>query len=58
MNVYVDFNELSILVLNGLGPAYSNIFDALQVWETLVTFEELFEQLLSYEDQMKILVPS
>ena len=58
MNVYVDFNELSILVLNGLGPVYSNIFDALQVWETLVTFEELFEQLLSYEDQMKILVPS
>ena len=58
MNVYVDFDELSIHVLNGLGPAYLNIFDALQVWETLVTFEELFKQLLRYEDIMKILVPS
>ena len=49
MNVSIDFDELSIHVLNGLGPAYSNISHALQVRETLVAFEELFEQLLSYE---------
>ena len=49
MNVHVDFDELSIRVLNGLGPAYSNISHALQVRETLVTFEELFEHLLNYE---------
>ena len=58
MNVSVDFDELFIRVLNGLGPTYSNISHALQAQATLVTFEELFEQLLSYEAQMKILVPS
>ena len=49
MNVLVDFDELSIRVLNGLSLAYSNISHALQVWATPVTFEELFEQLLRYE---------
>ena len=57
MNVSVDFDELSIRVLNGLGPTYSHISHALQARDTLVTFEELFEHLLSYEAQMKILVP-
>ena len=57
MNVSIDFNEL-IRVLNELGLTYSNISHALQVWETPITFKELFEQLLSYEAQMKILVPS
>ena len=46
MNVSVDFDELSIRVLKGLGLAYSNISHALQAQETPVTFEELFEQLL------------
>ena len=58
MNVSVDFDELSICVLNGLDPTYSNISHALQVQDTPVTFEELFEQLISYEAKMKILVPS
>ena len=58
MNVSVDFDELSIRVLNDLGLTYSTTSHALQVRETPVTFEELFEQLLSYEAQMKILVPS
>ena len=49
MNVSIDFDELSIRVLNGLGLAYSNISHALQARATPVTFEELFEQLLSYE---------
>ena len=49
MNVPVDFYELPTYVLNGLGPAYSNLSHALQVRETPVTFEELFEQLLSYK---------
>ena len=43
MNVSVDFDELSIHVLNGLSQAYSSISHALQAWDTLVTFEELFE---------------
>ena len=42
MNVHVNFDELSIRVLNGLGLAYLNLSHALHVWETLVTFEELF----------------
>ena len=58
MNVSVDFDELSIRVLNGLHLANSNISHALQTRATPVTFEELFEQLFSYEAQMKILVPS
>ena len=56
MNVFVDFDELSIRVLNVLGPTYSHISHALQAQDTLVTFEELFEHLLSYEAQMKIFV--
>ena len=58
MNVAVDFDELSIRVLNYLGSAYSNISHTLQARATSITFEELFEQLLSYEAQMKILVHS
>ena len=58
INVFADFDELSIRVLNELGLAYSNISHALQAQEILVTFEELFKQLLSYETQIKILVPS
>ena len=49
MNVFVDFDELFILVLNGLSPTYSHISHALQARDILVTFEELFEHLLSYE---------
>ena len=57
MDVFVDFDELFIRVLNGLGPTYLNISHALQAPTTPVTFEVLFEHLLSYEAQMKILVP-
>ena len=59
--VSIDFDELSICILNDLDLTYSNISQALQARATLVTFEEffeeLFEQLLSYEAQMKLLVP-
>ena len=58
MNVSVGFDELSIRVLNGLGPTYSHISHTLQARDTPVTFEELFERLLSYEAQLRILVPS
>ena len=58
MNVPIDFDELSICVLNGLGLAYSHISHALQARDTPIAFKELFEHLLSYETQMKILVPS
>ena len=49
MSVSVDFDELSICVLNGLGPTYSNISHVLQVRETPNTFEELFEKLPNYK---------
>ena len=57
MNVFVNFDELSIRVMTGLGLTYSHISHALQAWDTPVTFEELFEQLLSYEAQLRISVP-
>ena len=49
VNVLVDFDELSIRVLNDLGPTYLNISHTLQARATQITFEELFKQLLSYE---------
>ena len=58
MNVSFDFDELSICVLNGLVLAYSHISHALQARDTPITFEELFEHLLSYKAQVKVLVPS
>ena len=58
MNVSIDFDELSIRVLNGLSPAYSHISHALQAQDTLDTFEELFEHLLSYKTQLRVLVTS
>ena len=58
MNVSIDFDELSIRVLNELGSAYSHISHTLQARDTLVTFKELFEHLIGYEGQMKILLPS
>ena len=57
MNVPVDFDEFSVHVLNGHGLAYSNLFHALQVRETLVMFEELFEHLLYYEAQLRHSIP-
>ena len=58
MNVSVDFDEISIHVLNEVGLTYSHISHALQAWDTLVTLEELFERLLSYVVQLRIWVPS
>ena len=58
INVSIDFDELSIRVLKGLGLTYTHISHALQARDTPITFEELFEHLHSYEAQMKILVPS
>ena len=57
MNVLVDFDELFICVMKELGLAYSNLSHALQVQETPVTFEELFEHLLNYEAQLQDSVP-
>ena len=58
INVSVDFDELSIRVLNGLDPTYSNISHAHQVQETLINFKNSFKQLHSYEAQRKISVTS
>ena len=52
MNVLVNFDKLSVPVLKGLGLTYSNLSHALQVRETLVMFEELFEHLLNYGAQL------
>ena len=57
MNVLIDFDELSVRVLNELSPAYSNLSHALQVREIPVIFEELLEHLLNYEVQLQHSVP-
>ena len=53
MNKSVDFDALSIRILNGLDPTYSKLSHTLQVSETPLgfeeCFEELFEKLLNYE---------
>ena len=49
MNKPVDFEELSIRLLLGLGPSYKEISHALQVRDNPLTFDELFEKLLNYE---------
>ena len=57
MNNLVDFDDLSIHILNGLDPAHSKLSHALQVWETPLDFEELFEKLMNYEAQLKLMNP-
>ena len=57
MNKPVDFDDLSIHILNGLDPAHSKLSHALQVWETPLDFEELFEKLMNYEAQLKLMNP-
>ena len=43
MNKPMDFDDLSICILNGLDPTYSKLSHALKVRENLLDFEELFE---------------
>lgn len=57
MNKPVDFDDLSIHILNGLDPTYSNLSPALQVRDSPFKFEKLFEILLSYEAQLRLLNP-
>ncbi|KAJ0979781.1 hypothetical protein J5N97_015255 [Dioscorea zingiberensis] len=58
MNKPVDFDDLSIHILNGLDSAYSKLSHALQVRDTLLDFDELFEKLLNYEAQLKLMPSS
>ena len=54
LNSHVDFDELSIRIMKGLGTAYSEQSHAIQVHDTPIAFEELFEKLLNYEAQLNI----
>ena len=54
MNVNVDFDELSIRILDGLDDHYKDLSHALQVRESPVTFDELLEQLLNYEAKLAL----
>ncbi|KAJ0975732.1 hypothetical protein J5N97_017697 [Dioscorea zingiberensis] len=58
MNKLVDFDDLSIRILNGLDPAYSKLYHTLQVRNTPLDFDELFEKLLNYEAQLELMTPS
>ena len=52
INVIVDFDELSIRILDGLNPRYKGLADAIVTQENLIIFDELFEKLLSYETNL------
>lgn len=57
MNKSVDFDDLSIRILDGLDPAYSNLPHALQVQDSPLEFKELFKILLNYEAHLRLLNP-
>lgn len=43
INKHVDFDDLSIHILNGPDLAYSNLSHALQVRDSSLEFDKLFE---------------
>ena len=45
MDVAVDFDELSIRILNGLSPTYTELSHEIQARDTDNDFDELFEKL-------------
>ena len=52
MNITVDFDELSIRILNDLNPSFIELSHAIQVHDIDIDFDELFEKLLNYEAQL------
>ncbi|KAJ0971969.1 hypothetical protein J5N97_019928 [Dioscorea zingiberensis] len=58
MDKPVNFDELSIRILNGLDDSYKHLSSAIQARETPITFEELFEKMLHEEAQQQFLPAS
>ncbi|KAJ0969436.1 hypothetical protein J5N97_022313 [Dioscorea zingiberensis] len=58
MDKPVDFDELSIRILNGLDDSYKHLSSAIQARQTPITFEELFEKLFHEEAQQLFLTTS
>ena len=54
MNKPVDFDELSIWILNGLDDSYTNLSSAIQARETPTEFDEQLNKLLHVEAQLKL----
>ncbi|KAK6127519.1 hypothetical protein DH2020_038722 [Rehmannia glutinosa] len=52
MNVNIDPEELIIQIFRGLPDEYKDLHSAIRARETCVSFEELYEKLLSLEAQM------
>ena len=55
MNKPVDFDELFIRFLRGLDESYTYFAKAIEVRETPIEFDELFEELINLEEQLKAL---
>ncbi|KAL6335807.1 hypothetical protein AAG906_039570 [Vitis piasezkii] len=53
MNVAYDIDELTLKILRGLGDEYSSLASAIKARETLVSFDELHEKLITCETQLK-----
>lgn len=49
MNFPIDPEELILQIFHGLPKKYNDLHSALRARETLVSFEELYEKLLSLE---------
>ena len=53
MYVAYDIDELTLKILRGLGDEYSSLASAIKARETLVSFDELHEKLITCETQLK-----
>ncbi|XP_017982392.1 PREDICTED: uncharacterized protein LOC108663295 [Theobroma cacao] len=49
----VSNDDLVLHVLNGVGPEYCEISAAVRARETTISFEELYDELVEYEDYLK-----
>ena len=52
MDIIVDFDELSIQILNDLNPSFIELSHTIQLRDTNIDFDELFEKLLNCEAQL------
>ena len=45
--------DLTVKILNGLGDKFKDISSAIRAWGTAISFEELHEKLINFEDVLK-----
>lgn len=53
INTSIDEDDLVLHILNGLGPEFKEISTAIRARETPITFEELHDKLIEFEQYLK-----